>query len=92
MSFATQAQRLIPLRVFFKWLARENHILSNPASEFELPRVHRRLPAYILSREQVEQVMALTRRTDEQGHPMPRACGIAPSWKPSTPAASAVPS
>jgi integrase/recombinase XerD len=69
LSFATQAQRLIPLRIFFKWLSRENHILSNPASELELPRVHRRLPAYILSREQVEQVMALTLRPDEQGHP-----------------------
>ena len=66
LSFATQAQRLIPLRVFFKWLSRENHILSNPASELELPRVHRRLPAHILSR---EQVMALTLRMDEQGHP-----------------------
>jgi integrase/recombinase XerD len=67
LSFATQVQRLIPLRVFFKWLARENHILFNPASELELPRVHRRLPAHILSREEVEQVMALTQLTDEQG-------------------------
>jgi integrase/recombinase XerD len=60
LSFATQQQRLLPLRAFFKWLARENYILSNPASELELPRVHRRLPAHILSREEVEQVMALT--------------------------------
>lgn len=59
LSFATQQQRLLPLRAFFKWLARENYILSNPASELELPRVHRRLPAHILSREEVEQVMAL---------------------------------
>lgn len=60
LSFATQQQRLLPLRAFFKWLARENYILSNPASELEMPRVHRRLPAHILSREEVEQVMALT--------------------------------
>lgn len=60
LSFATQQQRLLPIRAFFKWLARENYILSNPASELELPRVHRRLPAHILSREEVEQVMALT--------------------------------
>src|SRR5580704_11051178 len=58
LTFATQAQRLIPLRAFFKWLARENLILSNPASELELPRVHRRLPAHILSREDIETVMA----------------------------------
>ena len=29
---------MVPLRAWFKWLARENHILSNPASELELPR------------------------------------------------------
>jgi integrase/recombinase XerD len=73
LSFATQMQRLIPLRVFFKWLARENHILGNPASELELPRVHRRLPAHILSREQVEQVMAPTQRMDEHGNLDPKA-------------------
>lgn len=67
LSFATQQQRLLPLRAFFKWLARENLILSNPASELELPRVHRRLPAHILSREDVERVMALTLRAGEKG-------------------------
>ena len=60
LSFATQAQRLIPIRGFFKWLARENHILSNPASELELPRVHRKLPAHILTPEEIEAVMAQT--------------------------------
>lgn len=60
LSFATQQQRLLPIRAFFKWLAKENYILSNPASELELPRVHRRLPSHILNREEVEQVMALT--------------------------------
>jgi integrase/recombinase XerD len=60
LSFATQQQRLIPLRAFFKWLARENHILSNPASELELPRVHRKLPTHILSADDVEAVMAQT--------------------------------
>lgn len=58
LSFATQAQRLIPIRGLFKWLARENHILSNPASELELPRVHRKLPAHILSPEDIDAVMA----------------------------------
>jgi integrase/recombinase XerD len=59
LSFATQQQRLLPLRAFFKWLAKENYILSNPASELELPRVHRRLPAHVLNRDEVEQVMRL---------------------------------
>ncbi len=67
LSFATQQQRLLPLRAFFKWLSRENLILSNPASELELPRVHRRLPAHILSREDVERVMAQTAIHGELG-------------------------
>jgi integrase/recombinase XerD len=67
LSFATQQQRLIPLRAFFKWLARENHILSNPASELELPRVHRKLPTHILSAEDVEAVMAQTQVHGEMG-------------------------
>jgi len=67
LSFATQQQRLLPLRAFFKWLARENLILSNPASELELPRVHRRLPAHILSREDIERVMAQTSLHGELG-------------------------
>ncbi|MCP5059276.1 MAG: site-specific tyrosine recombinase XerC [bacterium] len=58
LSFATQQQRLTPLKAFFKWLARENYILSNPASELELPRVHRRLPKHILTAEEVERVLA----------------------------------
>jgi integrase/recombinase XerD len=67
LSFATQQQRLIPLRAFFKWLARENYLLANPASELELPRVHRKLPAHILSPEDIEAVMAQTGLHGELG-------------------------
>ncbi len=67
LSFATQQQRLIPLRAFFRYLTRENYILSNPASELELPRVHRRLPAYILEPEEIERAMAQTLLHGELG-------------------------
>ena len=40
LSFSTQATRLHPLVAFFKWLARENHILYNPASDLELPKLY----------------------------------------------------
>lgn len=60
LSFSTQQQRLIPVKAFFKWLARENFILSNPASEMELPRVHRRLPKHVLTAEEVERILAQT--------------------------------
>jgi integrase/recombinase XerD len=60
LSFATQQQRLLPVKAFFQWLARENYILSNPASEMELPRIHRRLPKHILTAEEVERILAQT--------------------------------
>lgn len=59
LTFRTQAQRMIPIRAWFKWLARENHILSNPASELELPRPERRLPAVVLTAEEAEAVLAV---------------------------------
>ena len=57
LSFATQQQRLIPIKAFFKWLSKENHILYNPASELALPKVHKRLPKAILSADEVERIL-----------------------------------
>lgn len=59
LSFRTQAQRLVPIRAWFKWLACENHILSNPASELELPRPEKRLPALVLTADEAEAIMAM---------------------------------
>ena len=33
LTFASQARALTPVRGFFKWLTRQNVLLSNPASE-----------------------------------------------------------
>lgn len=60
LSFVSQHTRLVPLKAFFKWLAKEHHILYNPASELELPRLHRRLPKYILTSDEVERVLNQT--------------------------------
>ncbi len=60
ISFATQQQRLSPIKAFFKWLTKENYILYNPASEMELPRVHRRLPKHILTNEEVGRIVNQT--------------------------------
>lgn len=57
LSFRSQHARLVPLRVWFKWLTRQNHILHNPASEIDLPRLGRTLPKNILSVQEVERVM-----------------------------------
>jgi integrase/recombinase XerD len=48
----------VPLRVWFRWLSRERHILHNPASELELPRLEHRLPKHVLTVAEVEAVLA----------------------------------
>jgi len=57
LSFRSQHARLVPLRVWFKWMAREHYLLHNPASELELPRTGFRLPKAVLSIAEVEQVL-----------------------------------
>jgi integrase/recombinase XerD len=57
LSFRTQGARLVPVRAFFKWLAKENLILFNPASELELPRPEMRLPKAVLTAEEAEAVL-----------------------------------
>lgn len=58
LTFSSQRVRLQKLRGFFKWLTKANVILSNPASELEMPRVERRLPRAVLSETEVEKVLA----------------------------------
>jgi integrase/recombinase XerD len=59
LSFSSQHARLVPLRVWFRWMTRQIHILHNPASEIDLPRLGRSLPKVILSAQEVEQIMTL---------------------------------
>ncbi len=57
LSHQTHSKRLISVRAFFQWLARQHHLLYNPASELELPRQQQRLPRHILSVAEVERVL-----------------------------------
>jgi integrase/recombinase XerD len=59
LSFRSQHARLVPLRMWFRWMTRQNYILHNPASELELPRLGRGLPKNIFSAVEVEQIMML---------------------------------
>jgi integrase/recombinase XerD len=43
----------VPLRVWFKWMARQHHILHNPASELEMPKIGFRLPKAVSEAEQI---------------------------------------
>jgi integrase/recombinase XerD len=67
LSFTSQRCKLSPLKSFFKWLTKNNYLLSNPASEIELPRIVRRLPKHVLTIEEVETVMAQVDVTDPLG-------------------------
>jgi len=58
LTLGTQLGCLAPIKTFFKWLAQENHLLYNPASELMLPRQPKRLPRDILSVSEVETILA----------------------------------
>lgn len=59
LSHHTQRGMLVSVKMFFRWLATENHIPSNPASEMLLPKQYRTLPRYILSHEDLARLFNL---------------------------------
>jgi len=59
LSFRSQHGCLVPVRTFFKWLCRHNHLLANPAADLELPRAEKRLPRHVLTASEAERVIAL---------------------------------
>jgi integrase/recombinase XerD len=58
LSFRFQYAQLVALRTFFRWAARTNRLLYNPASELELPRLEHRLPQHVLTVSEVETVLS----------------------------------
>jgi integrase/recombinase XerD len=59
LAVLSQVGRLIVIRAFFKWLARQNLLLFNPASEVDYPKVGFRLPKVVFTPAEVEKVLAL---------------------------------
>ncbi len=59
LSFRSQNAQLLPVRAFFKWAVRNDHVGSNPASDLELPKVEKRLPKAALTVEEAEAVLAV---------------------------------
>lgn len=55
----SQLAHIQPLVVFFRWLARENHILYNPASDLTLPRICKRLSSNVLAVGEAKRVLAV---------------------------------
>lgn len=67
LGFRTQHTRLQSIKSFFQWMARQNHILHNPASEIVLPRMENRLPKYVLTAGEAEQVIQSPDITHPEG-------------------------
>jgi integrase/recombinase XerD len=57
LTITSQHSRLVPLRVWFRWMAKQHYIENNPAVNLELPRLGRILPRNILSADEVERVL-----------------------------------
>jgi integrase/recombinase XerD len=66
LSFRSQHGCLVPVRAFFKWLCRHNHLLANPAADLDLPRAEKRLPRHVLTASEAERVLG----TPDVGEPL----------------------
>lgn len=60
LSVRVQHNWLLSVKLFFKWLAKKRHIIYNPASEIELPKLDYTLPNSILTAKEAELVMIQT--------------------------------
>jgi integrase/recombinase XerD len=67
LGFRTQHTRLQSIKSFFQWMARQNHLLHNPASEIVLPRMEHRLPKYVLNVQEAEQIIQQPDVTQAEG-------------------------
>lgn len=57
LSWSSQIQRLIAIKMYFRWMVRQGYVLYNPAAELELPRRPQYLPQAVLTRSEVEQII-----------------------------------
>ena len=57
LTLGSQAGALAPLKTWFKWLTREHHIASNPASELQLPKQPKRLPRTLLAVQDIDAIL-----------------------------------
>lgn len=67
LSFQSQNGRLVPIRCWFRWPARNNHILYNPASDIDLPKLEFRLPKIVLTASEAEKVINQPNITETLG-------------------------
>lgn len=58
MTTGSQIGYLAPLKTWFRWMARENRIPTDPCAALCIPKLSRRLPRALLSVAEVEQILA----------------------------------
>jgi len=58
LGWGAQAQKLIAIKSFMKWLVRTHQLPFNPATELELPRKAHHLPGAVLTISEAERVLA----------------------------------
>jgi len=57
LTVTAQRARLLPLRSWFRWLQKQEHLPNNPSLDLELPKEERRLPRGVLTAAEVEQIL-----------------------------------
>jgi integrase/recombinase XerD len=67
LGVKTQYERLMAVRLLFRWLMRHGLLLANPASELEMPKLPQVLPQAVLSPEEVGAVSAQPKLTTPDG-------------------------
>ena len=67
LGITTQRTRLTTLKSLFAWLVRQGEIGANPASDLQLPRPEKRLPAEPLSTPQIRALLAIPDTRDPLG-------------------------
>jgi integrase/recombinase XerD len=67
LSGRSQHMRLVPIKVWFRWLVKQHRILSNPAADLDMPRVEMRLPKHILSAAEAERILNVPDVTSSLG-------------------------
>ena len=58
LTLGTQYARLEGLKALFRWLVRQGRLSSNPAADLQMPRLDLRLPARVLSAQEVELLLS----------------------------------
>jgi len=67
LGWSTQRERVVCLKGWFRWLTRHDLLMHNPASEIELPRREKRLPAETLTPGELARLLSVHDLSDPLG-------------------------